>query len=172
LKPSLLNTRGPLITISSPYSRKGHLWTTYAKHYGQESRVLVAQASMATMNPSVDMIEEHFQDDPVAAEAEFNAQFRGDLETFIDRDVVESLVGSGCHERPRVALPEAVVALVEASAGDFRAAGTSGAARQGREQGNIAGRQRGHSHLTGEVVQNVLRSVVRFAGHVDSYARA
>jgi hypothetical protein len=31
------------------------------------------------MNPSVDMawIEERFQDDPVAAEAEFNAQFRG-----------------------------------------------------------------------------------------------
>jgi hypothetical protein len=58
------------------------------------------------------------------------------------------------------------------SAGDFRAAGTSVAARQGGEQGNIAGRQRGHSHLTGEVVQNVLRGVVRLAGHVDSYARA
>jgi hypothetical protein len=67
LRPSLLNTQGPLIAISSPYSHRGYLWTTYSKHFGPDGnpRVLVAQAATQVMNPSVDMawIEEHFQDD-------------------------------------------------------------------------------------------------------------
>src|ERR1700730_14791026 len=55
LRPSLLNSQGPLITISSPYARRGYLWDTYRKHYGKDdSRVLVAQASSETMNPMVD----------------------------------------------------------------------------------------------------------------------
>jgi hypothetical protein len=86
-------------------------------------------------------------------------------ELVASRTVMPATIHDGVEAKCWVALPEAVVALVVA-------APASVAARQGREQGNLAGRQRGHSHLTGEVVQNVLRSVVRLAGHVDSYAMA
>lgn len=104
LKPTLLSTRGPLVVISSPYARRGYLWNTYAKHFGADGnpRILVAQAPSQVMNPLVDMdwIAGQFEEDPVGSEAEFNAQFRNDLETFIDRDIVESCVESGCFEIP------------------------------------------------------------------------
>jgi len=104
LKPTLLLTKGPLIVISSPYARRGYLWNTYQKHFGADGnpRILVAQAASQVMNPCVDMdwIAQEFAEDPVGSEAEFNAQFRTDVETFIDRDVVESCVESGCFEIP------------------------------------------------------------------------
>jgi hypothetical protein len=104
LKPTLLSTKGPLIVISSPYARRGYLWNVYAKHFGADGnpRILVAQAASQVMNPLVDMnwIASQFEEDPVGSEAEFNAQFRTDVETFIDRDVVESCVESGSFEIP------------------------------------------------------------------------
>src|SRR5262249_27462220 len=98
LRPSLLSTKGPLIVISTPYAKKGYLWQTYAKHSGKpDSRVLIAQAPSETMNPSVDCdwIAEQFAEDPVSAEAEFNAQFRNDVEAFVNRDAVEACIVHG-----------------------------------------------------------------------------
>jgi hypothetical protein len=104
LKPTLLITKGPLISISSPYARRGYLWNTYQKHFGAAGnpRILVAQGASQVMNPCVDMdwIAQQFEEDPAGAEAEYNAQFRTDVESFIDRDVVESCVESGCFEIP------------------------------------------------------------------------
>ena len=103
LKPSLMNSKGPLIAISSPYARRGYLWTTYSKHFGKDgSRTLVAQAASQVMNPDVDRdwIAEQFADDPIAAEAEINAQFRNDADAFVDREVVERAVISGRIELP------------------------------------------------------------------------
>jgi hypothetical protein len=104
LKSSLLITKGPLIAISSPYARRGYLWSTHSKHFGAEGnpRVLVAQAASQVMNPGVDMdwIAEQFVDDPIGSEAEYNAQFRTDVEAFIDRDIVESCVERNCFEVP------------------------------------------------------------------------
>ncbi len=104
LKPTLLLTKGPLIVISSPYSRRGYLWGMYQRHYGADGNpsILVAQAASQTMNPSVDMdwIARQFEDDPIGADAEYNAQFRTDVEAFIDRDIVESCVERDCFEIP------------------------------------------------------------------------
>jgi hypothetical protein len=36
LRPSLLTTKGPLISISSPYSRRGELWKAYSRHFGKD----------------------------------------------------------------------------------------------------------------------------------------
>jgi hypothetical protein len=102
LRPSLLITKGPLISISSPYARRGYLWNTYRRHFGPDGnpKVLVAQASSQTMNPSVDMdwIAEQFDEDPVAAEAEYNAQFRSDVAEFVSLDVLEACVAPGLFE--------------------------------------------------------------------------
>ena len=100
LRPSLMTTKGPLIAISSPYSRKGELWKAYAKHYGKDSRVLVAQAASWVMHPGLDpsFIAEQYEDDPVSANAEYGANFRSDVDAFVRAEVVEDAVVRGCHE--------------------------------------------------------------------------
>jgi hypothetical protein len=95
-----MTTKGPLIAISSPYSRKGELWKAYAKHYGKDSRVLVAQAASWVMHPGLDpsFIAEQYEDDPVSANAEYGANFRSDVDAFVRAEVVEDAVVRGCHE--------------------------------------------------------------------------
>lgn len=103
-QPALLVTGGPLVSISSPYSRRGFQWAAYNKNFGPEGnpRILVAQAATHVMNPSADMawIQEQYDEDPASAAAEFGAEFRSDIEAFIDRDIVESCVESGVLEIP------------------------------------------------------------------------
>jgi hypothetical protein len=102
IRPSLLTTGGPLIAISSPYAERGELWKAYSKHYGVEtSKRLVAKASTLEMNSGVDRewIEEQFDDDPVAAEAEFNANFRTDVELFVSRAAIALCITDGVVER-------------------------------------------------------------------------
>lgn len=95
IKPSLATLGGKLIALSSPYARRGVLWDAYKKHFaGDSQRVLVAQAPTQLMNPLLppEVIAEAYEDDPASAAAEYGAEFRKDVETFIDRDVVEAAV--------------------------------------------------------------------------------
>jgi hypothetical protein len=107
LRPSLLITKGPLISISSPYARRGYLWNNYRRHFGPDGnpKVLVAQAASQVMNPSVDMdwIAEQFEEDPAWSEAEYNANFRSDIAEFVSLDVLESCVAPGLFEIPPMA---------------------------------------------------------------------
>lgn len=92
-RPGLLTLGGPLIGISSPYARRGVLWTAYRKHYGQESdQILCWQASTTDMHPDVDRtdIDAAYAEDPARAAAEFGAIFRSDLETFVAPEVVDA----------------------------------------------------------------------------------
>ena len=96
-----------LIGISSPYARKGLLWSKYKTHFGKPSnRVLVAQAPTWRMNPNVprdgELITEAYEEDPASAAAEYGAQFRADIEDFINREAVEACIAHGEYERPRV----------------------------------------------------------------------
>jgi hypothetical protein len=83
-----------LLCISSPYARRGVLWDSYHRHYGKESNALVWQADTRSMNPKVDerIIAEAYEADSSAASAEYGAEFRSDLESFIDRETVMSCV--------------------------------------------------------------------------------
>ena len=92
-----------LLTISSPYARRGVLWDTYRRHYGQDgSPVLVWQGDTASMNPAVDpaFIEAEYEKDPVAASAEYGAEFRRDIESFLGREIVEACIIPGRYELP------------------------------------------------------------------------
>jgi hypothetical protein len=104
LRPSLLHTKGPIIAMSSPYARRGHLWTIYSRHFGAngDEAILVAQAPTLTMNALADpkWISQQFEEDPVAAEAEYNAQFRTDVEAFVALEAVEACVVRGRFENP------------------------------------------------------------------------
>jgi hypothetical protein len=61
----------------------------------------VWQADTRTMNPSVPqrIIDEARERDPASAEAEYGAQFRSDVESFVNRAAVEACVSVGVRER-------------------------------------------------------------------------
>ena len=92
LRPSLATLNGKLIALSSPYSKRGVLWNTFKGYYGDETseRILVAQAPTLLMNSTLDprIVEQAYREDPSAARAEYDAQFRTDIETFVSDEVV------------------------------------------------------------------------------------
>ena len=102
LRPSLATTKGPLIAISSPYARRGVLWRAYERDFGAEGRPsrLVIQAATRVMNPAIDpsFLADAYADDPIAAAAEFGAEWRSDLADFISAEVVADAVVRGRHE--------------------------------------------------------------------------
>jgi len=107
LKPAMITQPGSLlIGLSSPYAKKGLLYEKYRDHFGRDdSKVLVWQAPTEVMNPQVDReeIEAAYLDDPMSAAAEFGAQFRDDLQTYVVPDAIEACVERGCYERSPVA---------------------------------------------------------------------
>jgi hypothetical protein len=104
VKPAMATIPGAmLIGISSPYARRGLLWTKHKKHYGKAGNVLVVQAPTWRMNPTIardgTFLTEAFADDPASASAEYGAEFRKDVEAFINLEVVEACVTPGVRER-------------------------------------------------------------------------
>jgi hypothetical protein len=104
VRPGLATTHGPLFVISSPYARRGELWSLYQRHFGPagDPLVLVAQAPSRTMNPSLSqsVVDRAMERDPASAAAEYMAQFRSDLEAFVSLDAVKACVATGVLERP------------------------------------------------------------------------
>ncbi|WP_300271027.1 hypothetical protein [Halomonas sp.] len=94
--PGLATTGGMLIGISSPYSRKGLLYSKYAKHYGENGEILVVKGGTADFNPTINpqVIEDALTDDPEGARAEWLGEFRSDIAAFVDRQTVEALARS------------------------------------------------------------------------------
>jgi len=94
LRPAMATLDGRLIALSSPYARKGALWDHYRRYYGKPGPILVAQASSQAMNPLLPdrVINEAMHRDPSAARAEYMAEFRSDIESFLDREIIDKLV--------------------------------------------------------------------------------
>ncbi|WP_413989362.1 hypothetical protein ACMDCR_25835 [Labrys okinawensis] len=105
-RPSLATTGGMLACISSPHARKGEAYQTYKRHYGPDGDelILVAQAASLDLNPSLSrkVVERAYEKDTARASAEYGGQFRTDIESFIDRELVESLVMQGRRELPYI----------------------------------------------------------------------
>jgi hypothetical protein len=92
-----------LLCASSPYARRGALWDAHRRHFGKDGDpTLVWQAPTRTMNPTVPqrVIDEATERDPASAAAEYGAQFRSDVESFVNREAVEACVSVGVRERP------------------------------------------------------------------------
>jgi hypothetical protein len=106
LKPAMATIpKAMMLKASSPYSRRGALYNDHRKHFGKDdSSVLVWQAATRVMNPSVpqSFIDDAYEDDPANAAAEYGAQFRSDIEAFVNRDAVEACVIEGRYELPPV----------------------------------------------------------------------
>ena len=107
LKPAMATIPDALLMgISSPYARRGVLWNAYHKHFGKDDDpVLVWQAPTAAMNPRVDagVIADAYADDEASAAAEYGAEFRRDIESFVSREaVVRKSGGTLCASRGRI----------------------------------------------------------------------
>lgn len=107
VKPAMVTIPGAmLIGISSPYARRGLLWTKHKKHFGKPGRTLVVQAPTWIMNPTIkrdgEFLTDAYRDDPASAAAEYGAQFRADIEAFVSIEVVEACVAKGVYERAPV----------------------------------------------------------------------
>lgn len=92
LRPSMATLDGRLIAISSPYARRGILWDTYRRHFAQDSdRVLVAQAASRFMNPTLPqrVVDDAMAEDAPRASAEYLAQFRTDIASLLNADLIE-----------------------------------------------------------------------------------
>ncbi|MDL0429584.1 hypothetical protein QPM17_00465 [Marinobacter sp. TBZ242] len=102
VRPSLTTLGGKLIALSSPYARRGVLWNNYRRYFGKEGRILVAQAPTLEMNPSLNpaVVIQARAEDPIAAAAEYDAQFRTDIETFVSLEALEACVRIGHPELP------------------------------------------------------------------------
>jgi hypothetical protein len=103
VRPGLATTGGPLFLISSPYARRGELWSLYAKHFGPhgDPAILVAQAPSRTMNPSLpqSVVDRAYERDHASAAAEYGAQFRRDIEAFVSVEAVRACVSTNALER-------------------------------------------------------------------------
>jgi hypothetical protein len=93
-----------LLIASSPYAKRGILYTNYSKYFGKDDApVLVWQGTTEEMNSSLvgdPLIAEMYAEDHERALAEFGAQFRSDIVAFITREAVEDVVAHGVRELP------------------------------------------------------------------------
>jgi hypothetical protein len=104
LRPAMATVPGAmLLAASSPYARRGVLWNAFRRYHGRDDApALVWRAATRTMNATVPqrVIDEDTERDPARAAAEFGAEFRTDVESFVSREVVEAAMPLGRHELP------------------------------------------------------------------------
>jgi hypothetical protein len=103
LRPGMATCPGALLlAISSPYARRGELWRAYERHFGKDGDVLVWQAPTRAMHPAVpqELIDAAAVEDESSALAEYGAQFRRDVESFVSREAVEAAVIGDRAELP------------------------------------------------------------------------
>jgi hypothetical protein len=94
-----------LVGISSPYKKAGLLFEKWRDYFGKDSDdVLVIHAPSKTLNPTLsqEAIDRAFAEDPVAAAAEFGAEWRTDISGLFDRAMVEAAIETGRLVRPPI----------------------------------------------------------------------
>jgi hypothetical protein len=103
LRPGMATVPGAmLLCASSPYARRGALWDAWRRWHGRDDApALVWQAATQEMNPTVSqrVIDDATERDPASAAAEYGAQFRSDIESFVQREAIEACVEPGVRER-------------------------------------------------------------------------
>jgi hypothetical protein len=103
IRPGMSTIPGAmLLCASSPYARRGALWDAHRKHFGKDGDpILVWQAATREINASVpqSVIDAAMEEDQPRAMAEWSAQFRVDVESFVSREAVHLCVALDVHER-------------------------------------------------------------------------
>jgi hypothetical protein len=90
-----------LFCLSSPYARSGALYEADRDNWGRDdSDVLIWRGTTMEMNPTYSqaVIDKELERDPSAAAAEYLAEYRSDVETWLSREVVDACTVPGRHE--------------------------------------------------------------------------
>jgi hypothetical protein len=107
LRPAMATVPGALLLgISSPYAKRGVLWQMFREHFGKANApVLVWKADSRSMNPKLNpmTVKLAYLRDSASASAEYGAQFRSDIETFLSVEIIERSVRTGRVELPPLA---------------------------------------------------------------------
>ena len=102
LRPGLARVPGSILCVlSSPYARKGELYRAYEKyHEGAPDNVVFVKAPTLELNPSFDReeVERALAEDPAGARAEYLAEFRTDVESFVTIEAVRACLVPGRTE--------------------------------------------------------------------------
>jgi hypothetical protein len=96
--PSLATTNGMLIGISTPYRKLGLLHQKFRDHYAVAGdEVLVVKGGTRQFNPTLSdrTIETQRLADPTAATSEWDAEFRADISSFLDDQLIDAAVEYG-----------------------------------------------------------------------------
>ena len=103
VRPALATTGGPLLLVSSPYARRGELWDVYRRHFGPDGDpdILVAHGASRDFNETLPqaVVDRAIARDSARFRAEYLAEFRSDVETFIAVEAVRACVDVGVRER-------------------------------------------------------------------------
>lgn len=106
LRPAMATVPGAvLLCLSNPYARRGELYRAHRDHYGKDGDdVLVIQADTRSLNATVpeSIIQRAYADDAASASAEYGAEFRSDVESYITLEVLESVTVPGRRELPPI----------------------------------------------------------------------
>ena len=98
-RPCLATTGGTLFAIGSPHARKGETFSTYNKHFGPNGNpaILVANGPTRLFNPTIkeSVIARAYEDDPAVAASEWGGQFRNDLESYVNPEIVDACTARG-----------------------------------------------------------------------------
>lgn len=103
IRPGLVTLGGQLVGLSSPFAKNGPLWDVFSKYYGKDDdRVLVWRAASRVMNATIPerVVLDALERDESAARAEWLAEFRSDLESFVSSESIAHVVVRGRTELP------------------------------------------------------------------------
>ena len=120
IRPGMATIPGSLLLcMSSPYARRGELWNAYRRHFGKETEgVLIWKAGTRAMNPTIaeGVVQAALEQDRAAAEAEYLAEFRRDVESYVSLESVQDCIVAGRRELPSAGNPS-YVAFTDPSGG-------------------------------------------------------
>jgi hypothetical protein len=106
LKPGLARVpNSMLVLISTAHRRAGLLWNRFRECYAKNNNdVLVIKGTTLQFNPTADRatIKAALESDPQQYSAEYNSEWRSDLQSYVSRDAVEACVIEGRYELPPV----------------------------------------------------------------------
>jgi hypothetical protein len=94
-----------LVIITSPHRKAGLAYDLWRDHYGKDDAdILVVRGPSTAFNPTLNpkIIEAALARDPQAAAAEWLAEWRSDLVTFLDRELIDAAMDRDVVARPPV----------------------------------------------------------------------
>lgn len=102
-RPCLASLPGSLLlSISSPYARRGSLYDAYQAHFGKDGDpVLFWKGTSLEMNPTLDsaIIAAAFELDAASASAEWGGEFRSDCERLFTEAMLDAVTD---YDRPLI----------------------------------------------------------------------